>query len=128
MMLLAVWLLLFGGPADQTLTELPPPPLTMLSPTVGDTVPRPLRIQFTSAAAIESLPGGWGAAGYHLHASIDGTEVMPGPQDIRSERASYVWTIPGVPLGEVDVGLSWSDANHRALPETATSPVTIVVH
>lgn len=127
MILLAVGVFLFGGPADGGVPTAPPPLLQLAAPAAGDTVPSTLQIHFTSTAPVTPMPGGWGAEGYHLHARLDQRELMPGPDDVRREGEGYVWTIPGVPPGERELSISWSDAAHRPLAETSTPSIVIVV-
>ena len=124
----AVYLLLFGGPGDSDLASTGPPPmLEVLEPSAGASVANPLQIRFrVDDAPFTQQPGGWGSGGYHLHAALDGLEIMPGPTDIqRVDASSYRWTFPPISAGSTSVRLFWSDEGHQ--PVTRGGDPTFIV-
>jgi hypothetical protein len=104
----------------------PLPELTLHSPVDGALVNAPLTLRFEGGAALAQMRGGWGAGEYHLHAEIDGREVMPGPRDIRPVGGGlHEWTFGRIESGEYTLRLYWSDTAHRPVSDGATAPVTI---
>ncbi|MEX2571460.1 MAG: hypothetical protein WD737_09135 [Gemmatimonadota bacterium] len=129
MMLIAVLLLIFGGAGDtEQAVEGTPPQMRLLSPADGDTVPSPVQLHFESDAPLSVQPGGWGAAGFHIHAEVDGREAMPGPADIRrAADGSYVWSLAAVPAGERALRLLWSDGQHAPVGSGSDAPISVVI-
>jgi hypothetical protein len=125
----AIFLLLFGGPGDgQEGVAAPPPTLRLESPADAAVVEPPLRILFRAEGSLSRTPGGWGTGEFHVHAELAGRELMPGPDDIRRvEGGLYEWTVANPPRGASRLRLFWSDRSHRAMPETSTAEVGIVV-
>lgn len=117
MVVAAVYLLLFGGPGDSEVASTAPPPvLEVLEPSTGDSLAHPLQIRFRVDAPFTRQPGGWGSGGYHLHASVDGREIMPRPSDIQRLGAStYRWTFPPIPAESASIRLFWSDRAHQPI-------------
>jgi hypothetical protein len=129
MILAAAWILLFGGPGDTGVASATAPPqLELISPASGDTSGAPVTLHFASSLPLGMQPGGWGAAGFHLHAEIDGQEIMPRPDDIRREGDGvYLWELASLPAGEHSVRIVWSDASHAPVVGGATEPVSVTV-
>jgi hypothetical protein len=127
MVLAALVLLLFGGPGDAGPDPTRPPPgLALLSPADGEAVGSPLRVTFRSDEPITQRPGGWGTDAHHVHLTIDGRELMPGPADIRPLGAGrYEWTIGRLSAGELRLRLFWSDASHRPIAGGATEEIRV---
>lgn len=123
----AIGLLLFGGArSDGAVADLPA--LRLVSPVDGDVVQAPLTLTFLSEVPLAPGPSGWGTSGYHLHAMIDGVELMPGPSDvIRGTDGQYRWTIPMAVTGEKSIRLFWSDANHLPVVGTDQAPISVRV-
>lgn len=102
-------------------------PLTVLRPADGATVPDSVELIFQTDAPLRNSPMGWMAGSLHLHAVIDGREIMPAAADIREiGTGRYRWTLP--PLGEGDhvLRLYWAGLDHRAVPEGASNAVRLV--
>jgi hypothetical protein len=131
MLLAALVLFVFGGRGDGGGTSVGagPAQLALSAPGNGAVVSTPLRLTFrTAGAALTSTPTGWGVDGHHVHAEINGQEVMPGQKDIsRAADDSYVWVLPESPRGDVSVRLVWSDSRHRAVVDGATERIWIRV-
>lgn len=129
MILVAVYLLLFGGPGDGGVAAVtaPPPALELLAPADGDTV-RSIELELRTGAPLRTQPGGWGSGGFHLHAELDGREIMPGPTDIRrSSVDAYIWTFPPLAPGSHRINLFWSDSSHLPVAGTATPSIRLVI-
>jgi hypothetical protein len=129
MLLVAVWLLLSGGGMiGGAEAGAPPPALTLIAPVSGASVSGPLVLRFRADnTRLLSSPSGWGANGFHLHASINGVEVMPAPADILPSDGEYSWTLENPPVGEVTVQLLWSDGQHRAVGAGASQAASVTV-
>ena len=129
MILGAVVLLLTAGLGGGDVTTLgPPPPLELVTPAAADSIDGALELVFRAQADLRPQPGGWGADGLHIHAEINGLEIMPAAGDIRTlPDGSYAWTVGRAPAGETTVRLLWSDVAHRPIEEGATPLVRIHV-
>lgn len=101
----------FTAGGDQQL-----PPLTLVSPRSGDSVANPVMLQFRTPAQLELHSGmGWMAGELHLHAMVDGTEVMPAAADIRAAGDGWEWQLPPLEPGNRQVHLSWAGRHHGNL-------------
>jgi len=129
MVLAALLLLLFGGAGDEgAAPSLPPPGLSLESPARGAVIEGALEVRFRIDGVGERMPGGWGVGEYHLHAELDGREIMPSPADIRRlPDGAYAWTIGSPSPGEREIRLFWSDRAHREVAEGATGRVRVTV-
>lgn len=127
MILAAVYLLLFGGPSDEG-GAAAAPPIELLAPGPGAVVGSPVVLEMRVGGTLTPQPGGWGSGGFHLHADVDGRELMPGPRDIRRlEGGRHAWTLPPLEPGVRTVALFWSDASHRAITGSRTPGISITV-
>ncbi len=105
-----------------------PAQITIVDPTDSAQVSAPLEITFTTTAPLRLTPMGWQAGQLHLHAVIDGAEIMPGALDIRAlGDARFRWRLKDVAAGTHDVRLVWARPDHRAIPEGASGDVTVEV-
>ena len=130
MVVAALLLMLFGGAGDTTETAeaSAPPQITLLEPTEGEQLAGPVPVVFQLPGRLQPGAGGWHVGQFHVHASVDGAEFMPGPADIRPVGTyQYRWTLPSLPPGSRTVRLLWSGPDHRPLAEGASAPVTIEV-
>jgi hypothetical protein len=129
MVLGALLLLLFGGPGDEGAAPASPPPgIALESPRNGAVIDGALEVRFRIGGVGERMPGGWGVGEYHLHAELDGREIMPSPADIRRlPDGAYAWTIGTPSPGEREIRLFWSDRAHRPVAEGATGRVRVTV-
>jgi hypothetical protein len=127
----AAMLLVAGAVAAAWLTrggdDAGVPDVAIDHPLHGDSVTNPVRIVFRSAAALEAGPGGWGAGDLHIHALVNGREVMPAAADITAAGAGrWEWRLPPLQPGEQRVALQWADRLHRPAAPPADS-VTFTV-
>lgn len=131
MIVAAVVALIAGGPTDTgSVPSAPPPPLELLEPAAGAVVSEPVTLRFSvdTGDALTWTPAGWGTGGYHLHAEVDGRELMPTREDIVREAGNiYQWTIPTVSTGDVTLRILWSDTRHRPVAESGSAPVRLRV-
>ena len=127
---LALFFLLRGGEEDTGAAPAPPPPpsITVLEPAPGATVGRQLAVLFDTGEEMQQDPSGWVAGGrYHLHAMIDGAELMAAPGQVQPLGGSrYRWVLPLTP-GEHRIRLQWSGPDHRTLEEGGSPPITVSV-
>jgi hypothetical protein len=126
-----LFVLLLGFWVASREAAVPPPgpePLVLLEPAEGDVVASPIVLRFRTAAPLDIGRTGWGAGPYHVHAEVDGREIMPAAADIEPlEDGAYAWTLHRVEPGERAVRLTWSDPAHRVLEQGASRVVRIVV-
>ena len=99
-----------------------PPALTLLSPARDTVITDTFTIQFRTGSPLRLGPAGWAAGRYHLHALLDGVELMPGAADIRQlPEGSYSWTFTMARPGAFQ--LVWALPNHTRLRQGATDPI-----
>lgn len=103
--------------------------LVIYDPAPGAVVERPVTLLFETRAPLSLEPAGWVAGRLHLHASVDGVEIMPGPNDIRPLGAGrFRWQLPAtVAAGTRQIQLYWAGPDHRPLVDGASAPVRIEV-
>lgn len=129
MVLLALVLLvrsLLGFGASDEGVRAAPPAVTLLAPADGAVVPDPVPLVFRTTADLSPQPGGWGAGDLHLHAEVDGREVMPGGGDIvRLEGERYKWSLALGASGSYAIRLLWAGPDHRPMPATASPSLRV---
>ncbi len=102
--------------------------LTIVEPAESATVVAPLDITFATTAPLRLTPMGWQAGQLHLHAIVDGAEMMPGALDVRAAGdGRYRWRLKGVGTGPHDIRLVWARPDHHAIPEGASADVPFTV-
>ncbi|HSJ10912.1 MAG TPA: hypothetical protein VK928_13395 [Longimicrobiales bacterium] len=102
------------------------PALAIAAPADGDSLANPVTLSFTSAAPLELHTGmGWMAGELHLHAMVDGAEIMPAAADIRPVGTGYEWRLPNLDAGERTLYLTWAGRHHGNLAGTSD---TIRIH
>jgi hypothetical protein len=129
-LLLALVFALVGGEEDGALEAAPAPPrIVVIEPRDGAAVAGRVAVVLDAGEELRPAPAGWStAAGHHLHAEVDGTELMAAPGELRLlEGTRYRWVLPGLPPGAHRIRLRWSDASHRPLPEGGSAPFTVTV-
>jgi hypothetical protein len=129
-MLLAALMLFVTGVGDigQGAVEgAGPPRLGLVDPADGAVVTGRLRLVFrVERERLTSMPTGWGVGGHHVHAEINGQELMPAASDIsRQAGESYIWMLPELPLGDVSVRLIWSDSRHRPVKGGSSDQISV---
>lgn len=101
------------------------PGIVVVAPQNGDTVGAPLAVRFRAGDRLALGPMGWASADLHLHAYVDGTEIMPAAADIvPQDDGSFVWRIPVTP-GTRTFEMGWAGMQHGAIPDGASEPVTV---
>jgi hypothetical protein len=102
------------------------PEIVWVEPAEGALVEGAAAVVFETAADLRPGPAGWEAAGNHIHASVDGVELMPGAGDIsRLDTNRYQWVIRPLAPGFRELQLFWSDRRHRPIEEGASRTVRI---
>lgn len=103
------------------------PSLVVIAPGAGDTVTAPIELRFTAGNDLALGPMGWASGALHLHAWVDGREVMPAAADIRDTGdGTFVWTLPLEP-GSRTVQLRWAGMDHGDIEAGASRAVGVVV-
>ncbi len=126
--LLIIGLWTGGGGGQRAHSVAQPDSLVIVAPTDSATLPAPLAITFATRAALRAGPMGWQAGAYHLHALLDGQDLMPGVQDVRAAGAGqFRWTMKNVPAGAHTIRLVWARPDHRSIPEGASQEISITV-
>jgi hypothetical protein len=102
------------------------PSIQLLEPGDGQVVGGVVEIVFETAAELRRGPAGWEARGLHIHAALDGMELMPGADDVlRLDGNRYRWLVRPLEPGTRELRLFWSDRHHRAIAEGASRTVRI---
>ncbi len=127
-LLLAIGLWTGGNDHATPAPAAAPATLTIVEPKDSAVVDAPLEITFATTAPLRVTPMGWQAGRLHLHAIVDGTEVMPGALDIRAVGdGEFRWKLKSVGPGTHDLRLVWARPDHRAIPEGASRDVPFTV-
>jgi hypothetical protein len=102
------------------------PQIEILDPQHGAVVQGALELVFRTAVELRRGPTGWESRGLHIHAEVDGMELMPGADDIaRLDDDRYRWRIRPLNPGVREVRLFWSDHNHREIAEGGSRTVRV---
>lgn len=132
LVVLAVVFLFVGegddGAAAEPASVPPPPVVTLHRPADGEAVSGAFPVEFETGAEMREGPSGWVADGYyHLHAMIDGSELMAAPGQVRRLGGGrYRWTLPPLPPGEHRVRLQWSGPDHRTIAGGGSPEVRVL--
>ena len=103
------------------------PRITLLAPQSGDTVGSPIPLHFTAGERLALGGMGWASDDLHLHAYLDGAEVMPAAADIEAQPdGTFVWNLAAT-RGIRTIELSWAGMHHGALQEGESDQIRIVV-
>jgi hypothetical protein len=106
----------------------PPPSLSVITPTTGMAVDSPVLVRFTTGQQLDLRASGWGHDTYHLHAVVNGVEIMPAAADIvPADSAIYAWTLSGVSRGSTTIYLAWADHAHRPLRQGASDTIQVTI-
>ncbi len=126
--LLAIGIWTGNGQRRPVATSAAPDSLLITGPADSAQVPAPLDITFSTRAPLRLTPMGWQAGGYHLHAVVDTTQLMPGTMDIRSlGQGDFTWRLASVQPGLHHVRLVWARSDHRTIPEGASDEIVVTV-
>jgi len=102
------------------------PEIVLLAPTDGAIVEGIAEVVFETDADLRRGPAGWEIRGYHIHAAVDGRELMPGADDItRLDGNRYRWAVRPLDPGPRELRLFWSDRQHREIAEGASRTVRV---
>jgi hypothetical protein len=120
----ALWANEAGKRAGATAPGIPQ--IELLAPVDGDVVQGPVLLEFQTDVRLQRGPSGWESGGLHIHAEVDGRELMPGASDIeRLDGNRYRWTMRPLEPGTREVRLFWSDRMHRPIPAGASPTVRV---
>ena len=103
-------------------------PLKLESPANGAAVGNPVEMVFATEAPLTQTPMGWGTGEMHLHAAVNGQDVMPaGPEITQTGSGRYRWRLRLSDPGEYTLRLFWSGPDHAPIAEGASAPVSVRV-
>lgn len=127
LIVMAIAVLLFGRSAEAPDPEsIEVPQLTLFEPLDGADVDGPLSLVFAPGARISPGPTGWEVGPLHLHALLNGQELMPGRTDIRMlDDGRYRWDLPRLEAGEYEIRIVWALDDHGSIERGAADPVTV---
>ena len=103
------------------------PVLSILSPRPAARADSPLIVRFTTTAPLSLHPTGWGTGELHLHARLNGVELMPAAADIQQTGDTFAWTMATAPRGSLQVRLGWADVQHRELRSGGSDTISIIL-
>ncbi len=104
----------------------PLPQITLVEPAPGAVVASPIPVIFEVPVRLRWVAGGWQAGRLHIHAGVNGRELMPGSRDIEPlGQNRYRWTLPALPAGEHTLRLFWSGPDHRPIEAGASESITV---
>lgn len=124
--LLALWFLVRGGPADGARDAAGRAPrITIEDPRPGAELDQPVTLIFDARTAL-TADGTDTTSKRHVHVDVGGTMLMPGAADVRPVRGTvYRWTLPRLPSGAATLRAYWSDAGHRPIPGATSDSVEV---
>jgi hypothetical protein len=124
--LLALWFLVRGGPADgANSTAARPPRITIADPRPGAELDQPVTVTYDARTPLRA-DGTDTTSSRHVHVDVGGAMLMPGPADVRPVNGTtYRWTLPRLPSGPAWVRAYWSDATHRPIPGASSDSVNV---
>jgi hypothetical protein len=126
--LLALWFLVRGGPADGAAGSASRPPrITISDPRPGVELDQPVTVTFDARTPLRA-DGTDTTSNRHVHVDVGGAMLMPGPADVRPVGGTtYRWTLPRLPAGAAAVVLYWSDSTHLPIPGAASDSVPVTI-
>ncbi|HVG44609.1 MAG TPA: hypothetical protein VM890_07760 [Longimicrobium sp.] len=125
--LLALWFLVRGGPADGAVADAAsrPPRITIEDPRPGAELDQPVTVIVDARTPLRA-DGADTTSNRHLHVDVGGTMLMPGPGDVRPVGGTrYRWTLPRLPPGTAWLRAYWSDAAHRPVAGASADSVNV---
>ena len=102
------------------------PSIRILAPRSGEDVINPVTVRFTTPAPLRLSTNGWTAGDLHLHAMIDGVELMSSAVAIQMQRDTFTWQLPPLETGAHRIYLTWAARQHANLAGT-TDTITVTV-
>lgn len=91
------------------------PAIVVLDPATGDTVRGTVTVRFRTTDELSLGTQGWTAGELHLHAMVDGVELMPAAADISGADSTFAWRLPPLPPGDRTLYLTWAGRHHGNL-------------
>jgi hypothetical protein len=126
--LLVIGLWTGGGGGPKARPAAHPDTLVIVAPSDSATVSAPLTVTFATRARLRAGPMGWQAGTYHLHALLDGADIMPGTLDVQpAGSGQFRWTLKNVAAGEHTLRLVWARPDHRSIPQGASQEISLTV-
>ena len=126
--LLVIGLWAGGGGGSKARPAAGPDTLVIVAPSDSATVSAPLTVTFSTRAALHAGPMGWQAGTFHLHALVDGVDVMPGTLDVQlAGTGQFRWTLKNVAPGPHTLRLVWARQDHRSIPEGASQEISLTL-
>lgn len=105
-----------------------PPGIVLIEPGAGAVHRGAVPLLFETTQSLRLTPAGWGAGDAHLHAMVDGVELMAGRGDLEEVGPRrYQWTLRRLEPGSHEIRLFWSGADHRPLPDGASAAVVVEI-
>ena len=125
-LLLALWFLVRGGPADGAADAASRPArITIEDPRPGAELDQLVTVTFDARTPLRA-DGTDTTSSRHVHVDAGGTMLMPGPGDVRRVRGTtYRWTLPRLSPGTVWLRAYWSDAAHRPIAGATSDSVNV---
>lgn len=121
------WLADDGHAGHSAVSAAEATPIHILQPSPGSASAERVPLVFATEVPLENSPHGWGARGLHLHASVNGAEIMSGGARIESLGGNrYRWELPLVP-GTYRVELFWASHGHGRIAHGAATPIDVIV-
>lgn len=109
-----------GSPAEA-------PPIHILQPLTGSAAADGVPLVFATEVPLENSLHGWGARGLHLHAAVNGAEIMSGGARIEALGGNrYRWDLALQP-GTYRVELFWASHGHGRINRGAATPIDVTV-
>lgn len=104
------------------------PPVTIIEPADGDAVGSSITLVFETPARLQLYPSGWAAGRLHLHAIVDGIEIMPAAVDIEAVgRNRFTWKLPAQRPGPRTIRLEWATPDHQPVEAGGSSEIQVYV-
>jgi hypothetical protein len=114
----------FFAQAERNAPAITAPPRRILTDSAATA--NPVRLRFVTPASLELTQMGWMAGDLHLHAGIDGLEIMAGVEDLAHVAAdTFVWRLPDPSVGDHVVKLYWADLSHRPVGDSVSSTIRV---
>ena len=125
-LLLALWFLVRGGPADGAADVVSRPTrITIEDPRPGAELDQPVTVIFDARTPLRA-DGTDTTSNRHVHVDLGGAMHMPGPGDVRRIRGTtYRWTLPRLPSGPAWLRVYWSDDGHRPIAGSTADSVNV---
>jgi len=106
----------------------PAPPITILEPADGDTVGTDITLVFETPAPLRLTPSGWLAGRLHVHANVNGVELMPAAADMEEVgKNRFAWRLLPQRPGPATIRMEWATPDHRAVEAGGSPEIRVFV-